>query len=539
MRSNLEKIDHIVVLMLENRSFDNLLGWLGTKGRKKQYVNGVAGKRLANPIPPYADHPKGKTSIPVGKSSVTTNPNPDPGEGYTHANTQLYGIVNPDKNRFAPFNLKPYNLPSDGKLPRTAPMTGFVTDYINNFTAVRQRSPIFKEYKIIMDCLDERTLPVLTTLAREYAVFDAWYSSVPSETFCNRAFVHAGTSNGGVTNAPFYHWVMHDTTTIFEQIQEKDDPKVTWKVYFDKLDLIWIAGLVFPSLWKYHGTKIKYMEDFESDAASGNLPSYSFIEPRLFIDHNDAHPPSAEDPGGTSSLLAGELLIHQVYRALRTGKNWERTLLIITFDEHGGCYDHVPPPSTVPPDPKKAVGQYDFKFDRLGVRVPTVMISPYIKKGTVVSDVYDHTSILRTICKRWDLKPLTERDRSAKSFEKVLNSRKVRTDSPKIKPRRYRVPERAREEPLNDLQRTILYFVAGYDEALKIERDGNLLRMAEDLFRLVQAEGRIAHIKTTGQAIAFIKSFAQERRTHSPRRHFLKHQWNTLKRIFRPHSHSD
>ncbi len=531
MKSNLRKIDHIVVLMLENRSFDNMLGWLGTKNGKPQKVNGVAGKKLSNPIPPYAERPRGRKSVPVSKGRDMINPSPDPGEEYYHVNTQLYGRVNPPENRYKPFNRKPYNLPDNGKLPRRAPMKGFVTDYIDNFDALQGRMPTYDEYKVIMECFDEKQVPVISKLAKEYAVFDAWHCSVPSQTFCNRSFVHAATSTGAVTNAPYYNWLLYDSKTIYNRIEEKHDPNLTWKVYYDKLDVVSITGLLHRKLWTDYDSNFKYMEDFEEDAAKGTLPSYAFIEPRLLIDHNDEHPPADVAVFGTSSVLAGELLINRIYQALRHGKNWEHTLFIITYDEHGGCYDHVSPPAAIPPDPNRPAGQYDFEFDRLGVRVPTVMISPYIRKGTIISDIYDHTSIIRTVCKRWDLDPLTERDRNASSFEKVLNAKTPRSDSPVIKPRLYKIPENVREEPLNDLQRAMLFFAAGYDDALQIERDENLLKKAEDLFQSVRDEERIAHIKNTGQAVEFMNAFANRRTGHFSLQVFLT-KFKKIKTIF-------
>ncbi len=530
MISNLEKIDHFVVLMLENRSFDNMLGWLGTAKGGKQKVNGVAGKRLSNPIPPYAKHPKDRTSVPVGKGVVMTDPSPDPGEEFYHVNTQLYGKVNPPENRYEPFNRKPYNLPADGKLPSRASMSGFVRDYIDNFTALRKRAPTYDEYKVIMDCFDESAVPVISTLAKEYAVFDAWHCSVPSQTICNRSFFHSATSNGAVVNAPFYNWLLYDAKTIFNRIQEKNDPDLTWKIYYDKLNVVPVTGLFNPAIWKYEDTNFRQMEDFETDAEKGSLPSYAFIEPRLLIDHNDQHPPM-DETFGTSSVLAGELLIDRVYQAVRNGKDWESTLLIITYDEHGGCYDHVSPPSAIPPEIGSPVGEYDFRFDRLGVRVPTVMVSPYIKKGTIMSEVHDHTSFIRTLCKRWDLEPLTERDGHARSFEAVLNLRTPRKDRPKIKPRPYKVPENVREEPINDLQRAILYVAAGFDDALQLESDTSLMKKAEDLFQLVKDENRIAHIKTTGQALDFLTTFADRSRHFSLRR-FLNQTWKKIKAIF-------
>ena len=506
MGSNLQKIDHIVVLMLENRSFDNMLGYLGTLDKGGQKVNGVAGKDLSNPIPEYAPRPEGCKDVSVGIETKMTNPNPDPGEEYVHVNTQLFGRVIPEQNRYTPFNAEPYNLPKR-KSYTDAPMNGFVTDYINHFNALRGRMPDYEEYKVIMNCHTEEAVPVLSTLAKEYAVFDAWFASVPSQTLCNRSFMHTATSEGYVLNSPFYHWLWHDTPTIFNRIEDKQDPKVTWKIYFDELDIVSLAGLQHRALWKYRQTNFFHMEDFEADAAKGDLPSYSFIEPRFFFDHNDQHPPIGDQLFETSSVLAGELLIERVYNAVRNGEDWHQTLLIITFDEHGGCYDHVPPPAAIPPDPKAPVGEQDFKFDRLGVRVPTVMVSPYIKRGIVVSDTHDHTSILRLVGDRWDLKPLTERDKQANTFEKVLSLKTPRAETVILKPRAYKVPRSTLNEPINDLQKTVLFIMAGFEDALKFTEDKNLFSKAQELFQLIVHEKRIAHIQTVGQAIHFAAAF--------------------------------
>ena len=160
------------------------------------------------------------------------------------------------------------------------------------------------------------------------------------------------------------------------------------------------------------------------------------------------------------------------------------------------------------------------------------MVSPYIKKGTIVSDVYDHTSIIRTVCKRWQLHYLTERDRKAKNFEGVLNSPTARTDFPEIKPRPYNIPERAREEPINDLQKALLYVMAGFDDALQIERDESILQKAEDLLQLVEDEGRIAHIKTVGGAVDFMKDFENRPEKHLSFKAILRWLWKKINGLF-------
>jgi len=408
-------------------------------------------------------------------------------------------------------------------------MNGFVRDYIYNFINIRKRMPRYDEYKIIMNCFAEESIPVLSMLAKEYAVFDAWHAAVPSQTLCNRSFMHAATSHGYVLNSPFYHWLLQNTPTIFNRIEAKQDPQLTWKIYYDKLDVVSLTGLQNPALWKYRSANFKYMNDFYEDARKGKLPSYSFLEPRFFIDHNDQHPQVGKKILETSSVLAGEVLMAEVYRAVRESPKWENTLLIITFDEHGGCYDHVSPPAAVPPDPNSTNHQMDFYFDRLGIRVPTVMISPYIKKGTVISDTHDHTSILKMVEDRWGLDPLTERDANANDFSKVLSLKLPRKDFPEIKARHYEVSNKARAEPINDLQKGMLFIMAGYEEALKIKHDENLFKKAEDLFQLVTEEGRIAHIETVGEAINFTMDF--DRRT-SKRIPFLQWLWLKLKRIF-------
>ncbi|HEX6034477.1 MAG TPA: alkaline phosphatase family protein [Anaerolineales bacterium] len=528
MESNLQKIEHIVVLMLENRSFDNMLGFLGASDAGGQKVNGVAGKQLSNPIPEYAQTDHGPGSVPIGFETDMTNPNPDPGEEYAHVNTQLFGEVIPPENRYPQFDEKPqepYNLPTLESYTNP-PMNGFVTDYINHFNAVMKGMPKYEQYKVIMNCHTEETLPVLHALAKQYAVFDAWFASVPSQTICNRFFLHTGTSHGYVLNVPYYHWPMLDTPTIFNRLA---DNRISWRIYYDKDDVVSFTGLLHRPLWKYRKTNFFHMDDFENDAKQGELPSYSFIEPRFFMSHNDQHPPIGNQSLGTSNVLAGELLIHRVYDVLRKSPRWNQTLLIITYDEHGGCYDHVPPPAAVPPD--ASVSKEGFKFDRLGVRVPTVMVSPYIDPGTVVSDTCDHTSIIKTICERWSLPPLTERDKHANSFAKVLNRESPRVDNPPIEPRKYAMSRAMLDEPINPLQRAILFIMAGYEDALRMIEDQGIFEKVEDLFQLVLDERRIAHIKTVGQAIHFSIAFDRRVTKHLSFLNWLRIKIRLLLRV--------
>ncbi|MBL0389489.1 phosphoesterase [Tumebacillus sp. ITR2] len=421
MCKKLKKIDHVVVLMMENRSFDNMAGWLYAKGNKPpfdkvprgQAFDGVAGKQLSNPIPKEAQD-SWRRVVPVGRGSHDLDPTTDPGEVYRQVNTQVYG----------------------GR----EPMKGFVQDYIG-MLGKDGKPTSYASYKKIMNGFTPDQVPVLSALANQYAVCDSWFCSVPSQTWANRSFFHAGTSAGLVDNWPYINWLKNDTATIFNRMS---DAGLSWGVYYDAQTIVSLTMLIhFKQLAKHWNANFHFMQKFYKDAEEGTLPNYTFIEP-CFNNwrgkRSDQHPPY--------SVAEGERLIYDVYQALRKGKNWRRTLFVITYDEHGGCYDHVLPPATTPPDPGAPAGQEGFRFDRLGVRVCTVLVSPYIEQGTVFrpkdksgNEVpLEHGSMIRTLRKRWKLPALTERDRHAMDFEQVFTRKKPRQDEPHIpKPR---VPEK-------------------------------------------------------------------------------------------------
>ncbi len=456
-------LDHVVVLMMENRSFDNMLGYLPSP------IDGVAGKQLSNPVPvrwdgqPVDGADQGPVFVSPGE--VMDNPNPDPGEYFPHVNTQLYNVVSPTSNAYLndPTSFQPpYNQPDP--LPATAPMNGFVQDYYDNFQATQGRAATREEYSVIMNCFPTSAVPVISGLAQNFAVFDQWFCAVPSQTFCNRSFFHAAISNGQVTNAPFEKWLENDNPTLFDSLEEKG---ISWLVYYDPEDVFPLTLLIhFPKLWPYWLTHFRIMDCFYEDAANGNLPSYAFIEPRLFLNHNDEHPP-IQILGVTqpSTVTAGEQLINDVYNAIRTsgaktGSNYANTLLAITYDEHGGCFDHVPPVSAKPPQSGAPAGQMDFTFDRLGIRVPMVMVSTWTTPFNVVSTQMDHCSMLRTLQVSWGLEPLTLRDAASPTFhQEVFNSPTPRsnTEWPVLTPPTQ--PEGVSHNlahPLNDLQKAIV-----------------------------------------------------------------------------------
>ena len=423
-------LDHVVVLMFENRSFDNLLGRLYQPGEVASF-EGVIGKDLSNPIPAWAEHGADRKVIPYSIAPDMNTPDPDPGEEYQHVNTQLFGIIDPPGNRNVLFEqmAAPFNAPQPGQRPT---MDGFVADYISAFTAESGRQPTYDEYAQIMTGYTPEQMPVVSGLARGFATFDHWFCEVPSQTFTNRSFFHAGTASGYVVNiTPPESFPRHNTAeTIFDRLEAHG---LTWRVYCDPPAHVSFTALIHAARLKDRfGSHFFTTGQFLEDAASGQLPAYSFIEPCLLHGHNDMHPPeNALFPGMAldmpSSLLGGEALLARVYHAVRssaspTGSNVYNTLLMINFDEHGGTYDHVPPPPVPSPDPSGPAGQYGFTFDRSGIRVPAIAISPWIPEKTVINDEYRNTSVIRTLRERWSLgAPFTARDAIARDLAPVLS----------------------------------------------------------------------------------------------------------------------
>jgi phospholipase C len=427
-----QALDHVVVLMFENRSFDNLLGRLYEPGEVPSF-EGVTGKDLTNPIPDWAaDRGNAAGNVHYGVAADMNTPSPDPGEEYQHVNTQLFGIIDPAANRgvLAAEMAAPWNAPAD---PRQRPsMDGFVADYISSFTAEMGRPPRYDEYAQIMTGYAPGQLPVVSALARGFATFDHWFCEVPSQTFANRSFFHAASSSGFVNNlSPPESFPLRNTAeTIFERLDARG---LTWRVYCDPPSRISLTGVIHaPRLWPHFATRFVSTDRFLEDCASGNLPAYSFIEPNLLYGHNDMHPafdalfPDAPlDP--PSSLLGGEALLAKIYNAVRSsasdhGSNAWNTLLVVTFDEHGGTYDHVPPPLVPPPVPGGPPGQLGFGFDRSGLRVPAFAISAWVPERTVVTAEYRNTSVIATLREHWQLgAALTGRDFAAADLSPVLS----------------------------------------------------------------------------------------------------------------------
>ncbi len=501
MKDMLDSFDHVVVVMLENRSFDNILGGIYPDGVPTNaplgktfdgiFKDGHIKPDLKNPIPTDApNNPDNKTEIAVSLTSDYHQPFPDPGETYPHVNTQLFNKPN-CKNKGDKH--APYNLPTE--FPSKT-MLGFVTDYIENLTYNETKkppvSPSYEKYAQIMQCFDPIALPVLTTLATEFAVFDHWYCSVPSQTWCNRAFWNAGTSWGHVVNGASSDtehelentlgWVEDSIgKTIFNQIQDSESA-LTWKIYTD--DIIPLTGIIHFRALADHISNFKNVyNDFMDDCQNGTLPSYSFVEPRFIFNHKDMHPSSfdktlIDGKEAIGSVLLGEKFVLDIYNAVKNsngdkngkGSSWQNTLLIITFDEHGGCYDHVSPPMrAVPPCLDGYKRWMGFNYDRLGIRVPMIMVSANIAKNTVVNDRMDHTSFMKTMQEKWarsapgKFPPLTARVEASPEFHsRVFTSAEKRLPKDWPEPKLAKIIPADQEKldcsnwPLNDLQRSIV-----------------------------------------------------------------------------------
>jgi phospholipase C len=430
--------DHLVVVMFENRSFDNLLGYLysGDELPAGETFAGLQGDAISMVGPHGRTY---QTHAYTGSTDeIMSSPRPDPGEDYPHVNTQLFGTVDPARNAQLQVSQmeKPYNAPKTGSTPT---MRGFVHDYANAFRNELGREPTGDELEMALGGFTPDMLPVLSTLAKRFAVFDGWHAGVPGPTFCNRSFFHASTSHGYVTNhdnGGTEKWFRRraDQPTVFNRL---DEAGLSWAVYYDDSQHISMTGLIHkPELERFWHTNFFPMSDFYASAADGTLPAYAFVEPRMLYDHNDMHPPvgtvdvtevdGVRVTGGTiSDVRAGEALLHEIYKSVRssataTGSNAANTMLLVVFDEHGGTFDHVVPPAATPPG-DGAPGEMDFTFDRLGLRIPAIAISAYTAAGTVVHDAVHHGSLISTLTSKYGLEPLTKRDDGAPTIAGAVN----------------------------------------------------------------------------------------------------------------------
>lgn len=426
-------IEHVVVLMLENRSFDHMLGRM-----TNPKVNGIVDAQ-GKPNSAYfneweetdADGKTTRVRDKVGSDAPFEVVIRDkkgfegPSHSFPSVTTQLYGSKQPSAQALA----------------APAPLSGFILNYLNQLKGkkVGITDPTDEEARLPITSFKEDDLPVLWQLAEEFCVCDNWFAEVPGPTEPNRIFAHAATSLGLLFN-PWGDMPI-EARTIYQELEKAGRDWAFF--YFDLSD-----SDNFPELKKRVERVLKF-DEFWPKAKTGSLPSYSFLCPR----YNDKPQGSCNSQHPPYDVRGGENLIADVYEALRASPVWDRTLFIVTSDEHGGFYDHVAPPTTgvSNPDPNGqnapsdavrqlanvnshysyALGpEYVFDFQRLGLRVPAVIVSPWVPKGTVDSTRYQHTSIMATLRDLFGVGTLTKRDAEASSFAKALSLAEPRTDTP-------------------------------------------------------------------------------------------------------------
>jgi phospholipase C len=394
-------IRHFVVLVMENRSFDHLFGYLDLPNSDNLLGGG-----------PYAcDGKDGGPEVPVGKSTGAVSDyltNPDPGHDFPDVQVQIYGKGGPA--------LKPT-------------MRGFVQSYAGNGADV-------------LRCFRPADVPVFSALARNFVLCDRWFSSLPSSTWPNRYFLHTATSLGRadidgsaaidlMTNRSF------DTPTVFRRLEAHG---AGWRVYFHNpphVSTITDLGptLTDNDLWREYDPG-NGLRGFAEDTANNDLPYYTFIEPQFdpvapnnpMVPDNSGHPPG--------DFRRAQQLVREVYNALRESDLWHTSALVVLFDEHGGFYDHAVPPG--PPEHKIPAPDGSpstvpgFAFDRLGPRVPALVISPWVAQGVVdhgpdtqdgkvrPDRYYDHASLVATLLRSVKAPPLTQRDGHAFDFSHLF-----------------------------------------------------------------------------------------------------------------------
>jgi phospholipase C len=353
-------VDHVVVLMQENRSADSYLGQLHAQGQ-----------------PDYEAEP--------------TTGNPDP--------------TNPTGPAIVPFHKTTYCEVADLDHSWNGAHAEYDNGAMDGFTAANAIAADPTGSRT-MGYYDQTDLPFYYDVYSTFATGDRYFSSTLTQTFPNRMYLYAGTSFGHIRNdfPPAGGYVQ---PTVFEQL---DKHFVTWRIYASQYPLSY-GSLLFKYVKDHAAQHVFPMSQYYADAAAGHLPNVSFVDPEL-IDtpnvENDEHP--------VSNVQLGQKFVSDVTNALMQSPNWSSSAMFLTYDENGGFYDHVPPPSAVAPDaiaPMLQSGDTPGAFDRYGFRVPMAVISPYSKAQHVSHTTYDHTSILKFIEYRFGLSALTQRDANA------------------------------------------------------------------------------------------------------------------------------
>ena len=413
------RIKHVVVLYEENRAFDHFFGH-----QKALKVDGLKGNET-NPID-YKHPSKGSVKVFDGAPYVAKE---QPRHGYSAYQTK-FDIV-------------------DG-YPR---MDGFVT-------YERSVHPLsHKTADAVMQGFTDGALPISTTLASEFAVFDKWYAAFPGPSWPNHMMSMSATSNGGTNTGDGYQCTKgakYPQRTIFDNLLAAGHEYA--RIYNDSVVELYLESFNSDAAKQ----RTQTMDRFFSDAAKGTLPALTWISPRQGVNKSlgDLGGPNSDHPNCCDVAL-GERLRKDIYEAVRAGPAWNETAILFTWDDPGGFFDHVSPPMKAPaPDDQHACFCFEEgkckgtdprgydPYTRLGSRLPVILISPWVKKGTVVSEPpsiskpfndsqYDGTSIVSTIKRLFNLpRFLTKRDAWSASFAHVFEElTSPRGDTP------YHLPE--------------------------------------------------------------------------------------------------
>ena len=377
--------DHIVVVMMENHSFDNLLGALSRSGQPKAQGLTFSASGVATNSNPGPTGPVRSFEIPTTAQSPTVT------QTWNATHEQIDG----------------------GK------MDGFVR-------SVNSDEP--------MGYWTEEVLPFAYSFARSFCLANRWFCSAPCQTYPNRRFLMAATAYGDIaTNNESLKDPPPPNGTIFDRLHAYG---ISWRNYFTDLP----QTAIIPTIIEKYPANISPIAQFYADCATGNLPQVSFVDPEFGVLSDIGEPLTKvpdiealgvklEDTGGDEEspqdMSYGEYWAHQTVNAVLHSPAWPRTLLVYTYDEHGGYYDHVPPPAAIAPDSiQPELGPEDIPggYDIYGPRVPGIVASPYSKPNAVTNVVHDHTSVLATIEAKWNLPALTYRDANANTVADFLDT---------------------------------------------------------------------------------------------------------------------
>ena len=356
----LPQIEHIIVVMMENHSFDNYLGVLG-RG------DGFQLDRAGRP----------KNSCPDADGNL----------------------------------IRAFRMPSTCQLDRE-PSQSWNASHISLGRRRRNDGFVLASGPVAMGYWTEEDLPFYYGLARTFPLCDRWFASCLAQTYPNRKFLMCGTAVGQVsTDITQVGKAPPPNGTIFDRLNAHG---ISWRNYATDLAQV----LLFPPVYNANKEKVLTIDRFYADAAAGQLPAVALVDPGFLDDESEEN---------NADIRVGENFAARVINAVMAGPGWPKTVLIWVYDEHGGYYDHVPPPRAIPPDdipPEITPADRPGGYDRYGFRVPAVIVSPFARRNYVSHRVHDHTSFLKLVETKWNLPALTYRDANASNLLDSLDFRR-------------------------------------------------------------------------------------------------------------------